>query len=94
MRFRKAIGAALLGLMLVLVGCSKISKSNYDKIETGMSKSQVESILGKGTDQAGVSGAIGTITGSGGIVKWGDENKWITVTFANEKVVAKAAQGL
>ena len=94
-KFRKVIGVALLGLAFVVVsGCGKVSKSNYDKIEIGMTLSQVEGILGKGSEKAGVGGAIGNLTGSGKVMTWGDEKKSITITFANDKVVLKAQQGL
>ncbi|MDM8008556.1 MAG: hypothetical protein QUV05_20655 [Phycisphaerae bacterium] len=92
---RNLIGLALLGLLFLLIsGCSKVSQSNYDKIENGMTVSQVEAILGKGKEAAGVAGAIGNLTGSGKVLTWGDDKKSITVTFANDKVIAKAAQGL
>lgn len=92
---RNLIGLALLGLLFLLMsGCSKVSQSNYDKIENGMTVSQVEAILGKGKEAAGVAGAIGNLTGSGKVLTWGDDKKSITVTFANDKVIAKAAQGL
>lgn len=92
---RTVLGVALLGLMLIwLSGCSKVNQSNYDKIENGMTVSQVEAILGKGTEKAGAAGAIGALTGSGKVLTWGDDKKSITVTFVNDKVVAKAAQGL
>jgi hypothetical protein len=81
-------------LLALACGCSKVSKANYDKVEVGMTTSQVEAILGKGTEKAGAGGAIGSLAGSGKIVTWGDENKSITVTFANDKVVAKAEKGL
>ena len=94
-KFRKIIGVALLGLVFVVVsGCAKVSKSNYDKIENGMALSQVEGILGKGTEKAGVGGAIGNLAGSSKVMTWGDEKKSITITFANDKVVLKAQQGL
>jgi hypothetical protein len=92
---RKVIGVALLGLVLVIMSsCGKVTQSNYDKIETGMTLVQVEGILGKGTEKAGVGGAIGNLAASGKVVTWGDEKKSITVTFANDKVVAKTQQGL
>lgn len=91
----KVIGVALLGLVFLAVsGCGKITKSNYDKIQTGMTVGQVEAILGKGTEKAGIAGAVGQVAGSGKVMTWGNEKKSITVTFANDKVVAKTEQGL
>jgi hypothetical protein len=92
---RIVLGLLLIGLVVpVLAGCSKVNKENYDKIETGMTFKDVEGILGEGTEKAGIGGAIGEIAGSGKVVTWGDEKKSITVTFANDKVVAKAQKGL
>jgi len=82
-------------VLTTLVGCSsKVSKSSYDKIDTGMTMAEVEKLLGKGTEQAGIAGALGDLAGSGKVVKWEDGEKNITVTFVNDKVTAKASSGL
>jgi len=79
----------------MVAGCgSKVSKDNYDKIANGMSQEEVERILGKGTQQAGAAGAVGSLAGSGKILSWTDGEKTITVTFANGEVFAKAQKGL
>ena len=92
---RMVIGLALLGLVLPTVaGCGKVNQKNYDKITNGMTVEEVQDILGKGTPEAGAAGALGDITGSGKVMKWGGEKKSITVTFANDKVVAKTQKGL
>ncbi len=45
---RKLVGVALLGLaVLAIPGCNKLTQRNYDKIQPGMSVSQVDGILGK-----------------------------------------------
>lgn len=80
--------------MMTVVGCSKVSKGNYDKIENDMTLDEVESILGKGTEKAGIGGAIGDITGSGKVLMWEEGEKTITVTFANDKVVGKVSKGI
>ncbi len=95
MRCRKRIALVLLAVLLGgAIGCTKVTRENYDKIQSGMSLSEVEGILGKGTEKAGMGGAIGNLSGSARIVVWGGEEKSITITFANDKVVAKAASGL
>ncbi len=92
---RKLVGVALLGLaVLALCGCNKLTQSNYDKIHDGMTVSPVEGILVKGTEKAGAGASIGNLGGSAKVVTWGDEQKSITVTFVNDKVVMKAEQGL
>ncbi len=89
------LAVVLVGSALLLVcGCSKVSKANYDKVEIGMTLSQVEAILGKGTEKAGVAGAVGGLGGSAKVMTWGDEKKSITITFVNDKVTAKLEQGL
>jgi hypothetical protein len=81
-----------------LGGCaSKVTKSNYDQVKPGMTLAQVEEILGKGAEQAGIGGALGTLAGSVKIVCWTEGQKSpkkITVTFVNDKVVAKMETGL
>ena len=93
---RALVGLLVLGLTLsVLPGCgSKVSKSNYDKVKTGMTQAEVEGILGKGTEKAGVGGALGGIAGSAKVLTWTEGDKSITVTFLNDKVTAKVQQGL
>ncbi len=86
----------LIGLgALTLAGCgSKVTKSNLDKITNGMTLTEVEGILGKGTEATGASGAIGNLTGSAKSVIWKDGDKTITVNFLNDKVVLKTSSGL
>ena len=80
---------------LMLAGCgSKVTKSNFDQIKTGMTLAEVEAILGKGTESTGASAAIGDLAGSAKSVVWKDGDKSITVNFLNDKVALKAAGGL
>jgi len=62
-------------MFLLVSGCSKVSQSNYDKIQTDMTVSQVEAILGKGKVVGGIAGAIGNLAGSGKVLTWGDDKK-------------------
>lgn len=86
----------LVGLgALTLAGCgSKVTKSNFDQIKTGMTVAEVEAILGKGTEATGASGAIGDLAGSAKSVVWKDGAKSITVNFLNDKVALKTQSGL
>jgi hypothetical protein len=94
-KFQHLIGVALLALLLIILpGCSKVTLENYNKIETNMTTSEVEDILGKGEEKVGAAGTIGDLTGSGKVLTWGSEEKSITITFANDKVVAKTQKGL
>jgi hypothetical protein len=68
----------------------KISKANYNKINNGMSKSAVESILGPGESNAASSyGGY-----SAEVITWQSGMNIISITFSNGKVSGKAQTGL
>ncbi|MDT6190519.1 outer membrane protein assembly factor BamE, partial [Streptococcus pneumoniae] len=69
---------ALLSLCVVLTACSKINQENYSKIKAGMSKAEVEQLLGTPTE---CSGALGMSS-----CTWGDEKSFISVQYAADKV--------
>ncbi|MBY5992910.1 outer membrane protein assembly factor BamE [Ferrimonas balearica] len=75
-----------LALTLLLAGCGKITQENYDKIEMGMSKSEVEAILG-GADHC--EQALGTES-----CVWGDEETQIKIGFAGDNAVLFTNKGL
>jgi SmpA / OmlA family len=78
---------ALLVLLLALAACgSKVSESNYAKIEIDMTEEQVKSLLGSPTESSGinVAGLSGTSS------KWVSKDGTISVQFLNGKVKAKA----
>ncbi|HOW17918.1 MAG TPA: DUF3862 domain-containing protein [Phycisphaerae bacterium] len=94
-KVQQVLGVVVVVAVLLLIsGCGKVTKGNYDKIQNGMTLAQVEAILGKGTEKAGVAGAVGKLTGSAKVMTWGDEKKSITITFVDDKVVAKEEHGL
>jgi hypothetical protein len=87
---------AVVGLLAgtMLVGCgSKVSKSNYDKIETGMTMEEVEGILGSG-EKASAGVSVGGLEVTGAVYEWTDGDKTITVVFKDDKVVSKTQTGL
>ena len=81
-----------------LMACnSTVNKENYTKINTGMTISEVEAILGEGESQAssGVDMSelgLGTITSE--VMVWQEGMSVISITFSNDKVMAKAQSGL
>ena len=94
MRRPRHVFLAVVGVLaVVFAGCSKVTTESYDKIQSGMTVDQVEEILGKGEVETGGGIAIGDQGASGKVMKWGTEEKSITVTFANDKVVMKAKKG-
>lgn len=62
--------ALVLAACLFLPACGgrKVSKSNYDKINTGMTEAEVEAILGPGDEQASMGVEIPDMTVGGGTV--------------------------
>lgn len=81
-------------LLAPLAGCSKVSQTNYDKIETGMTLAEVEDILGEGTAEASKGAGIGGVELTGKKVTWESGSKSITVTFLNGKATLKNQSGL
>ncbi len=86
--------ALALSLPVVLAGCSKMNREHYDQVQTGMTLDQVKKILGEpdetksgGVNVLGVGGSATTMT-------WKSGDKSITVTFVNDKVVAKDMSNL
>jgi hypothetical protein len=97
----------LVAFFVSLTGCggNKISKSNYDKINPGMSEADVEGVLGKGEEQASLNMPAVNVPGmpnlqiqgmptSAKAKKWQDGNRVITVMFMDGKVVSKTQIGL
>ena len=76
---------ALLACCL-LAACSKINQENYSKLEAGMSKQEVESLLGTPAEWAGALGMTSCT--------WGDETSFISVQFAGDKVMMFSGKGL
>lgn len=76
----------VLSLCVALAACSKLTQENYAKLEAGMTRVQVEQLLGKPTE---CSGALGISS-----CTWGDENRFVSVQFASDRVVMYAGQGL
>jgi len=71
---------------LLIAGCSKINQENYAKIGPGMSKAEVEALLGEPTE---CSGAMGVSS-----CTWGDRKTFISVQYAAGKVLMFSGQGL
>ncbi len=98
-----AVAVGTLSSAMVLGGCEeKITQANADKVTTGMTRQQVERILGKGVRQdiGGVSiGASGLAGGAGSsgnrdVYEWKKGGKVITITFQDDKVIDKVTRGL
>ncbi|CAG8864286.1 hypothetical protein PS627_00954 [Pseudomonas fluorescens] len=77
---------ALLSLCVFLAACSKINQENYSKLKSGMTKVQVEQLLGAPTE---CSGALGMSS-----CTWGDEKSFISIQYAADQVLMYSGQGL
>ena len=77
--------AVMFSLML-LVGCSKVTKENYDQLKSGMSQAEVEAVLGS-SDMC--TETFGTKTCS-----WGNEDRNITINFVGDTVLVLSNKGL
>lgn len=73
-------------VMFFIVGCSNVSKANYDKIQMGMPYAKVIDILGK-TDKCSALAGMSDCT-------WGDEKHFIKVQFIADKVIFMHSQGI
>ena len=72
--------------LLALAACSKVNQQNYAKLSVGMTKTEVESLLGSPAD---CSGAVGLAS-----CTWGDDKSFISVQFAADKAVIFSGNGL
>jgi hypothetical protein len=76
----------LIAACALLAACgSPINQDNFNKIQTGMTLEEVQSILGKPDESS--SANFGTI--SGGAATWKHDEVVITVQFVNDKVQFK-----
>lgn len=85
-KFKTAIFSVIFGCLLLTVGCSKVTKENYDKLKVGQDYDEVTDIIGKADE---CSSAVGFKN-----CRWGDDDKYIEVNFAGNKVLIFSAQGL
>jgi len=89
--FKKLNLSLFLISLMILISCSgNINKENYDKIRNGMTKAEVESILGKGDSNA--SSSYGGYSSEA--VTYQSGMKVISVVYSNGRVEAKSQAGL
>ena len=85
--FFSVIKNVLLGLYLcaALIGCSKITQSNYDKIQPQMTMQEVVSLIGEPTSSESVN--IAGIAGTS--ATWKNRDIEIHIQFLNNQVAVK-----
>ena len=75
-----------MGLLLVMLGCSKVTLDNYNKINVGMSYDEVTQLIGAPEKCDDVMGLRNC--------QWGDEKHSINVSFVGRKVLLFASSNL
>jgi hypothetical protein len=85
----KAVGGSV-SVPVVTSGDSRVSRENYERLETGMPLSEVEAMLGPGRQSSEVEVAgIQQVT-----YIWPAPRRAIIGVFQNGKLMAKSQQGL
>ena len=75
-----------MSLMLVLLGCSKLTLENYNKITVGMSYDETTQLIGapdKCDDIMGVRNC-----------QWGDDRRFVNISFVGGKVLLFSSSNL
>lgn len=80
------ITTLLLGLMLALSGCSKLTLENYDKIAVGMPYDEVTHLIGPPDQCDDVMGVRSC--------RWGDDKRSIHVNFVAGQVLLFSSSNL
>jgi hypothetical protein len=76
----------VLACCLLLAACNKINQANYSKLEAGMAKAEVETLLGSPSECAGALGVLSCT--------WGTQERFISVQYAGDKVLMFSGKGL
>jgi len=73
-------------MLLMTLGCSKLTPDTYDQLRLGMTYDEVVSLLGQPDD---CEGAVGFKD-----CTWGNRTKYINVKFGGNSVVFFSSKGL
>ena len=77
---------ALLACCVLLAACNKVNQENFSRLKPGMSRVEVEQLLGAPAECAGALG-FSSCT-------WGDERSFFSIQFGNDKVLVFSGAGL
>jgi outer membrane biogenesis lipoprotein LolB len=75
----------LVSALLLLTACSKLTETNLQKVQNGMTTDQVKAILGAPTSVE-TSSALGIISGTTYTYHTGSSD--VKISFLNDKVIA------
>jgi len=76
----------VMGLLLLTLGCSKLTLENYDKITVGMSYEEVTQLIGPPAQCDDVMGMRNC--------RWGDEQRSVSVSFVAGDVLLYSSRNL
>lgn len=82
MKFRLLVVAAF----MLLAACGKVTQENYSKLKSGMSRGEIEAIIGSPTECSSALGVSSCL--------WGDDKSSISIQFAGDKALVISGQGL
>lgn len=86
-QIKTAIKLATIGACtLALTACGKVNQENYDKLNVGMDRTEVENIIGSPDSCDTTLGVKSCI--------WGDDSKNIKVSFVADKATVFTNKGL
>lgn len=77
---------SIVAITLSLSACSKVNKENYDKLSAGMEYPEVTNLIGSPDScetNLGIKSCI-----------WGDDTKYIKVSFAFDKATVFSNKGI
>lgn len=72
-------------VIVLLTACTQVTEENFNKVQTGMTMSQVTIILGPPTSTE----SVGFMGFSGTTAVWKNQNVEITIIFFDDKVQIK-----
>lgn len=82
----KARMVLAMGLLLVTLGCSRLTIENYNQISSGMRYEEVTQLLGKPDACDDVMGVRNC--------RWGDDTRSVNVSFVSDKVLLYSSSNL
>jgi chemotaxis signal transduction protein len=89
-----AVIAMVAFLLAGVVGCNRVTRENYNKVQAGMTVQQVKDILGNPDETKSAGASVLGISADKTTMIWKSGDKSITVTFVNEQVLTTSMQNL
>jgi hypothetical protein len=89
-----AVIALIAYLLAGVVGCNRVTRENYDKVQAGMTVQQVKEILGNPDETKSAGATVLGISADKTTMTWKSGDNSITVTFVSGSVVTTSMQNL